>query len=91
MSNVKEVKARSGIVIAVAIEGDEEIKESVDHVLYVPKRRSCCCRFWKWSLCNCWPITLPYVEDVMWTSRATWLNPSRWNKKTRNRNPAGGT
>jgi glucosamine--fructose-6-phosphate aminotransferase (isomerizing) len=37
MSNVKEVKARSGIVIAVAIEGDEEIKESVDHVLYVPQ------------------------------------------------------
>ena len=36
MSNVKEVKARSGIVIAVATEGDEEIKESVDHVLYVP-------------------------------------------------------
>jgi glucosamine--fructose-6-phosphate aminotransferase (isomerizing) len=36
MSNVKEVKARSGIVIAVATEGDEEIRESVDHVLYVP-------------------------------------------------------
>jgi glucosamine--fructose-6-phosphate aminotransferase (isomerizing) len=36
MSNIKEVKARSGIVIAVATEGDEEIKESVDHVLYVP-------------------------------------------------------
>jgi glucosamine--fructose-6-phosphate aminotransferase (isomerizing) len=36
MSNVKEVKARSGIVIAVATESDEEIKESVDHVLYVP-------------------------------------------------------
>src|SRR5579864_1446985 len=36
MSNVKEVKARSGILIAVATEGDEEIKESVDHVIYVP-------------------------------------------------------
>ncbi len=36
MSNVKEVKARGGIVIAVATEGDEEIKDSVDHVLYVP-------------------------------------------------------
>jgi glutamine---fructose-6-phosphate transaminase (isomerizing) len=36
MSNVKEVKARGGIVIAVATEGDEEIKESVDHVFYVP-------------------------------------------------------
>ncbi len=37
MSNVKEVKARSGQVIAIATEGDEEIKESVDHVLYVPQ------------------------------------------------------
>jgi glucosamine--fructose-6-phosphate aminotransferase (isomerizing) len=37
MSNVKEVKAREGQVIAIATEGDEEIKESVDHVLYVPE------------------------------------------------------
>jgi glutamine---fructose-6-phosphate transaminase (isomerizing) len=36
MSNLKEVKARSGIVIALATEGDDEIKEAADHVLYVP-------------------------------------------------------
>jgi glucosamine--fructose-6-phosphate aminotransferase (isomerizing) len=36
MSNVKEVTARGGQVIAVATEGDEEIRESVDHVLHVP-------------------------------------------------------
>ena len=36
MSNLKEVKARSGVVIALATEGDEEIGESADHVLYVP-------------------------------------------------------
>jgi glucosamine--fructose-6-phosphate aminotransferase (isomerizing) len=36
MSNLKEVKARSGVVIALATEGDEEIKEGADHVLYVP-------------------------------------------------------
>jgi glutamine---fructose-6-phosphate transaminase (isomerizing) len=36
MSNLKEVKARSGIVIAIATEGDEEIREAADHVLYVP-------------------------------------------------------
>jgi len=36
ISNLKEVKARSGVVIALATEGDEEIKESADHVLYVP-------------------------------------------------------
>jgi glucosamine--fructose-6-phosphate aminotransferase (isomerizing) len=36
ISNLKEVKARSGTVIAIATEGDEEIKESADHVIYVP-------------------------------------------------------
>lgn len=37
ISNLKEVKARSGTVIAVASDGDEEIKESADHVIYVPQ------------------------------------------------------
>src|SRR5213082_1840240 len=36
LSNLKEVKARSGTVIAVATEGDDEIREAADHVLYVP-------------------------------------------------------
>jgi glucosamine--fructose-6-phosphate aminotransferase (isomerizing) len=36
ISNLKEVKARSGVVIAIATEGDKEIKESADHVIYVP-------------------------------------------------------
>jgi glutamine---fructose-6-phosphate transaminase (isomerizing) len=36
LSNIQEVTARSGKVIAVAIEGDEQIAQLVDHVLYVP-------------------------------------------------------
>jgi glucosamine--fructose-6-phosphate aminotransferase (isomerizing) len=36
LSNMKEVKARSGQVIALATEGDEEIKEGADHVIYIP-------------------------------------------------------
>ena len=36
MSNLKEVKARSGIIIALATAGDKEITEEADHVLYVP-------------------------------------------------------
>ena len=36
MSNLQEVKARSGIVIALATEGNEEIRHNADHVLYVP-------------------------------------------------------
>jgi glucosamine--fructose-6-phosphate aminotransferase (isomerizing) len=36
MSNLQEVKARSGQVIALATEGDEEIRAHADHVLYIP-------------------------------------------------------
>jgi glutamine---fructose-6-phosphate transaminase (isomerizing) len=36
LSNLKEVKARSGKVIAVATEGDDEIREEADHVVFVP-------------------------------------------------------
>ncbi|PSH03859.1 MAG: glutamine--fructose-6-phosphate transaminase (isomerizing) [Acidobacteria bacterium] len=36
ISNLKEVKARSGRVIALATEGDEDIRESADHVIFVP-------------------------------------------------------
>ncbi|HEY1263342.1 MAG TPA: glutamine--fructose-6-phosphate transaminase (isomerizing) [Terriglobales bacterium] len=36
ISNLKEVKARSGKVIALATEGDEEIRDAADHVLYIP-------------------------------------------------------
>jgi glucosamine--fructose-6-phosphate aminotransferase (isomerizing) len=36
ISNIKEVTARSGKVIAIATEGDTEIAEAADHVLFVP-------------------------------------------------------
>jgi len=36
VSNVQEVKARNGIVIAIITEGDENIKELADHVIEIP-------------------------------------------------------
>jgi glutamine---fructose-6-phosphate transaminase (isomerizing) len=36
LSNIKEVKARSGKVIAIATEGDDELRESVDDVIFLP-------------------------------------------------------
>jgi glucosamine--fructose-6-phosphate aminotransferase (isomerizing) len=36
VSNVEEVRARRGKVIAVATAGDEEIKKRADHVIYIP-------------------------------------------------------
>ncbi len=37
LSNIQEVKARGGIVIAIVTKGDKEIGKFVDHNLYVPK------------------------------------------------------
>jgi len=37
ISNIQEIKARNGVVIAVVSEGDEVINEMADHVLEVPK------------------------------------------------------
>jgi glutamine---fructose-6-phosphate transaminase (isomerizing) len=36
LSNIKEVKARDGIVISVVTEGDEEAREASDHVIEIP-------------------------------------------------------
>jgi len=36
MSNLSEVRARRGRIIAIATDGDREVAERADHVLYVP-------------------------------------------------------
>ena len=37
VNNIKEVKARDALVLAIATEGDQEIKNIVDRVFYIPK------------------------------------------------------
>jgi glucosamine--fructose-6-phosphate aminotransferase (isomerizing) len=37
ISQIEQVKARNGTVIAVATEGDEFIRSKADHVIYVPE------------------------------------------------------
>ncbi len=37
LSNVEEVRARGGMVIAVATEGDEEITKKAQDVIYIPE------------------------------------------------------
>ncbi|MGD0650387.1 MAG: glutamine--fructose-6-phosphate transaminase (isomerizing) [Verrucomicrobiia bacterium] len=41
MANIEEVKARKGPVIAVASEGDEEIRKKADDVIYIPDTIDC--------------------------------------------------
>jgi glucosamine--fructose-6-phosphate aminotransferase (isomerizing) len=37
VSNIEEVRARGGRVIAIATEGDEKIKDLAECVIYIPK------------------------------------------------------
>jgi len=37
LSNIEEVRARNGKVIAIATEGDTEIAEKANHVIYIPE------------------------------------------------------
>jgi len=37
VSNIEEIKARKGKIIAIATEGNEEIKKIADDVIYIPK------------------------------------------------------
>lgn len=41
VSNMKEIKARKGPIIAVAVEGDDEIKKIADDVIFVPSAHAC--------------------------------------------------
>jgi glucosamine--fructose-6-phosphate aminotransferase (isomerizing) len=36
LSNIQEVKAREGVVVAIACEGDEEVTKMADHVITIP-------------------------------------------------------
>ncbi|MDO4849658.1 MAG: glutamine--fructose-6-phosphate transaminase (isomerizing) [Coriobacteriia bacterium] len=41
VSNLMECRARGAVVVAVATEGDDEIKKIADHVIYIPRIRDC--------------------------------------------------
>jgi glucosamine--fructose-6-phosphate aminotransferase (isomerizing) len=37
ISTIQEIKARGGTIIAIATEGDREIKKHSNHVIYIPE------------------------------------------------------
>ena len=37
VNNIKEVKARDGVVLALVTEGDRDLPSQVDHVIYIPE------------------------------------------------------
>ena len=73
-SNLEEIKARGGPIIAVATAGDEETaararRRDLDSRSCQSISATC----WSpLSRCNCWRITSPCCAAAMSTSRATW-------------------
>lgn len=41
ISNIQEVKARKGIIIAIVTEGDEEVRKMADYVIEIPETEEC--------------------------------------------------
>jgi len=72
ISNLKEVKARSGQVIALATEGEKKSRKPPTTCCTFRRRQMSCCRFWRSSRCSCLHTTLPFGADVTSISRETW-------------------
>ena len=77
VSNIKEVKARDGIVISVVTEGDHLAREASDHIIEIPTPPKCLRRSSKSCRCSCWPTTSPSAAAATSTSRAIWPSPLR--------------
>ena len=57
MSNVEEIKARGGPVIAIVGEGDTEVARLADDLIEVPAVEEFCSRSSPWCRCNFWLTT----------------------------------
>ena len=65
MSNIQEVKARRGRVIAIVNEEEKNISQFADYLICVPANDSICSRQSSpLSRCNYWHIILLYHEAV---------------------------
>ena len=73
MSNLEEIKARGGPVIAVAMRGRRGGgRPGRRRDLRARRAGLSCSRWWRWCRCNCWPIMRHCCAAATWTSRATW-------------------
>jgi glucosamine 6-phosphate synthetase-like amidotransferase/phosphosugar isomerase protein len=79
ISNLQEVRARQGKVIAIASRGDKGIGELVDDVVQIPTYAPSFSRCSPCSRCRCWPTASPTCAAPTSTSRVTWPSRSRWS------------
>lgn len=76
ISNIQEIKARKGKVIALVSEGDTEIAAIADDCIEIPKIIECLEPLITTIPLQLLAYTLPSAKGRMSTSRVTWLNRS---------------
>ena len=75
VSNIKEVKARDGIVISIATENDHLAREASDHIIELPPAPEILAPAARnHSSCSFSPTTSPCAAVATLTSRAIWRN-----------------
>ena len=74
LNNIEEVRARDGIVIAIATTGDDgDAREGAATSIYVPGRAGAAAAAWsRRSRCSSSPTTSPVCAAATSTSRAIW-------------------
>ena len=80
MSNIQEIKARKGRVIAIVTEGDEKVKNLADEYIELPQTLECLEPLLATIPLQLLASTLPFARVRTLTSHATWLSQSPWNK-----------
>ena len=72
MSNLEEIKARGGPVIAIACENDDHVEAKADDIIHVPRVPDYLQPSSWPSRCNFWRTTLPCCAAATLISRGTW-------------------
>jgi glucosamine--fructose-6-phosphate aminotransferase (isomerizing) len=63
VSNVQEIKARKGKIIAVVNKGDRQVSEMADYVIEIPETSECFSPIVASVPYSCLLITLQYIEE----------------------------
>ncbi len=80
LSNMQEVRAREGQVIAIATKGDEAVMELAQHFVWLPRWRTTSCRSSRCCRSSSSRTTSPTSKATTSTSRATWRRRSPWSE-----------
>jgi len=70
LSNIQEVKAREGIVIAVVTQGDQLVRKTADHVIEIPESIDLLTPILEVVPLQLLPTTSRCAAAATWTSRA---------------------